>query len=163
MAYMQRWNPFRRKDGDDLSPRGSSFQRLQQEMNRLFEDFFDDSSMLTRSRDQSLRGFSPRVDISEDAESLKISAELPGMTKDDVEITATDDSLTIQGEKRSESEQEQEEGVFRTERSYGFFKRTIPLPVGAEVDRAQATFDNGVLNIRLPKTGETKGRKLEIS
>lgn len=162
MADMQRWNPFRRDENSELARRDSSFQRLQQEMNRLFEDFFNESSMLTRSREDGLRGFSPRVDISEDAESLKISAELPGMSQDDVEITATADSLTIQGEKRSESEEE-DEGVFRTERSYGFFKRTIPLPVGADVDGAQATFDNGVLNIRLPKTGESEGRKLEIT
>lgn len=160
------------RSGDGSSGDGSMtrrggrdpFRRLQNEMNRLFENFgsgmsWSGGSSMQRSGFEG--GFSPRVDVSEDAESLKINAELPGMNADDVEITATEDSVTIKGEKKSEST-EKGDDFFHSERSYGYFKRSIPLPVDADTDNAEATFKDGVLNIRMPKTGESKAKRLEI-
>ena len=93
-----------------------------------------------------------------------VKADLPGLKKEDVKIDITDDAITIQGERRSEH-QEEREGVYRSERSYGSFYRVVPLPEGAMTDQAKATFNNGVLEITMPAPPEqvTRGRRLEIS
>ena len=85
------------------------------------------------------------------------------MKKEDVAIDVTDDQITISGERRQEQENERG-GVYRSERSYGSFSRTIPLPEGAMTDQAKATFKNGMLEIRIPSPPEqvTRGRRLEI-
>ena len=145
----------------------SPFRQLQGEMNRLFEDFFGQSSMMMQrpghgSSGSMMQGrFSPRIDISEDTESVRITAEMPGMNKDDIEIYADEDSVTIRGEKRHE-ETKEDEGVYRSERSYGYFRRTIPLPVEVDTENSEAKFEKGVLNLRFPKVGEAKGKRLQI-
>jgi HSP20 family protein len=168
---LEKWRPFGSSRDENMPARRSNpMQRFQQEMNRLFEDVFQGSSMMQRREGGQQGGpmtrrgrFTPRIDISEDASQLKVSAELPGMDEGDVEITATRDTMTIQGEKTYESE-EQDENFHRTERSYGYFKRTIPMPADADIEGAEATFHNGVLDVRVPKTGEGREqKKLEIS
>lgn len=177
---MSEWNPFRDNDDEMPARRRESndpFRQLQNEMNRVFENFFDRSSSMMRrgggrsgemsrpnresGQQQMSRRFSPRVDMSEDAESLKVRAELPGMTKDDIELYADEEGLTIKGQKQHE-ETTEDEGFYRRERSYGYFQRTVPFPVGVDTDNANAEFRDGVLNVRLPKTGESKGKQLEI-
>ena len=107
--------------------------------------------------------FQPRVDVADEGEALRISAELPGMQRDDVEILAEDGALVLRGEKKLESERE-EQGVYRVERAFGSFQRVVPLPDGVDLDHAEAKFDKGVLTLRLPKTAAKKDgeRKIEI-
>lgn len=166
------WSPFGRDDEDVPSRRrrrnAPAFRNLQREMNRLFDDFFENSALRRTRGDRtpsnsSTRSFRPRIDVSEDDESLKVSAELPGLDKEDIQLTADDDSLTIRGEKSYETEEEDEdEGYYRSERSYGYFQRRIPFPVDVDTSEAKATFQDGVLDVRFPKTGESSGERLEI-
>ena len=175
---MSKWNPFREGSDQEMPARRQQsrdpFRRLQQEMNQVFENFFGrGGSMMRQSPGQSMqqqgeqRGgqmgqqFRPQIDVSEDAESLTVTAELPGLSKDDIELYCDDDSVTIKGEKQHE-ETKEEEGFYRQERSYGFFQRTIPFPVGVDTDNADAQFQDGVLHVRFPKTGESRGKRLEI-
>jgi HSP20 family protein len=121
-------------------------RRFSEEMDRMFEDFG-----LARGG----RGFgggqsalwSPAVEVFERDNNLVVRADLPGMSKDDVEMT--DDALVIQGERKSEREEERE-GWYRSERSYGEFYRLIPLPEGVNADQAKARFENGVLEVTAP-------------
>jgi HSP20 family protein len=108
--------------------------------------------------------FQPRIDVIDDGETLRISAELPGMNREDVEIRVEDEVLVLRGEKYLESQTENQ-GCYRLERAFGRFERVIPLPDGVDVDRAEARFDKAVLTIRLPKVAAEPptGRRLEIT
>ncbi|HBP17215.1 MAG TPA: heat-shock protein Hsp20 [Planctomycetes bacterium] len=103
--------------------------------------------------DHSLASFSPRVDVVDEKDHLRVSAEIPGLGPEDVHLSVQEGLLTLKGEKRHEAESE-EEGCFRTERSYGFFERRVPLPRDVDTEQAEATFEKGVLAIRFPKRGE---------
>jgi HSP20 family protein len=105
----------------------------------------------------------PDIGVKQEGHDLVVRADLPGLKKDDVSIDITDHDLTISGERRQEQESERG-GVYRSERTYGSFCRAIPLPEGAIADQAKATFNNGVLEIRMPAPPEqvTRGRRLEI-
>jgi HSP20 family protein len=94
---------------------------------------------------------------------LVIRADVPGLTKDDVTVDIADDQLTIRGERRYDHEEERD-GVFRSERSYGSFCRIVPLPQGAIADSAKATFNSGVLEIvvQAPSFDVRRGRRIEI-
>ncbi|WP_287759288.1 Hsp20/alpha crystallin family protein [Acidiphilium sp.] len=145
------------------------FESLRREVNRLFEDF--DGGLLRRALPTSLpfepflsRGLgAPAVDIVEQEKAFVITAELPGLTEKDVEIKATDDTLAITGEKRTE--QETSEADYQLcERRYGKFERRFSLPAGADASKIEARFANGVLTITLPKRPEAirAERKIEI-
>ncbi len=146
------------------------FRMLEQfadEMDRVFDDF---GFGRWRSR-QPWRGllssenmWTPDVEIFHRNSELVIHADLPGLTKDDVKVDVTDNQLTIEGERHRQHEEEQE-GVYRSERSYGRFSRVIPLPEGAMADQAKATFKDGVLEVTMPAPPEQarRGRRLEIS
>ncbi|MGE8163631.1 Hsp20/alpha crystallin family protein [Paraburkholderia sp. NPDC080076] len=109
--------------------------------------------------DFSASEFQPRIDVTDDGDALRIVAELPGMTRDDVELEVIEDMLIISGDKRFESTSE-EQGCYRVERSFGHFQRAVPLPAGIDLDRAEARFENGVLTLRVPKaTGEPAARR----
>lgn len=170
------WTPFRRGDNNNSNvparrenggSGGQGLTRLQSEMNRMFDDFFGSSgsqwSMPSQFfGDYSPSKFVPRMDIAESGNNLKVSAELPGMTADDIEINCESDRLQIRGEKRHETTEE-DEGYYRTERSFGSFERTIPLPEDVEIEQAQANFKDGVLTVEIPKVeGKTRKRKLDI-
>jgi HSP20 family protein len=104
----------------------------------------------------------PRIEVLQNNGQLMVRADLPGLTKDDVNVELMDDMLTISGERKEEKE-EKREGFYRSERSYGSFYREIPLPEGAKTEEAAATFRNGVLEITMPVPKvETFTRKLEI-
>jgi HSP20 family protein len=135
--------------------------RLMQEM---WRDPFAGFGQLERwFGDFSPSVFQPRIDVVDDGEALRITAELPGMDRDDVELLVEEDTLVLRGEKHLESKSE-EEGCYRLERAFGSFQRVIPLPDGVDVDDAEARFDKGVLTIRLPKTAAEKSgvRRLEV-
>jgi HSP20 family protein len=108
-------------------------------------------------------GWWPEIEVTEKNGELKIHADLPGMKKEDINVEFTDDALIISGERTQETEEERE-GYFHSERNYGSFFRSIPLPEGANPDKANAFLHDGVLEVTLavPKR-ELKGRKLEIT
>ena len=122
---------------------------------------------MSREMEQPFGGsnpfWSPEVDVVQRGDQLIVTADLPGMNKDDVTIDVTDDRITIRGERRSERE-DTRDGVYRSERSYGSFQRVIPLPEGAITEQAKATFKDGVLEITMPAppAQATRGRRLEI-
>ncbi len=136
----------------------SIMRRMSEEMDRAF------SSSMGLNRWSGESGmWNPAVDIRERNGNIEITAELPGMNKEDVHVECTDEGLIIQGEKRRESQKE-EGGVHRTERSYGRFYRMIPQPEGAQTDQAKAEFKNGVLDVRIPVPEQKqKGRQIPIS
>lgn len=113
--------------------------------------------------DFSPRTFVPRIDIVDAGKTLKVTAELPGMTADDIDLQVQQGSLVLTGEKRIETSSE-EDGCYHTERSFGSFRRVIPLPEDLNVDKVDARFDNGVLSIDIPKreNGRAKSTRINV-
>jgi HSP20 family protein len=108
--------------------------------------------------------WSPQVETFRRGDNLVVRADLPGLERDDVNVEVTDDNaLTISGERRQEAVEDRE-GYYRSERSYGRFFRSIPLPEGVDADRVEASFKNGVLEVTLPapKREERRGRKVNV-
>jgi len=134
--------------------RDSPFTVLQHQVNQLFDSF------VKGLPDAGLGGldkFQPSVDISETDSTVLVTAELPGMSEADVELTVSPsgDALILKGEKRTETEEGEEGTSFhRIERSYGSFRRTVALPSHVEHDGAEALFENGVLSVTLRKSPE---------
>lgn len=107
--------------------------------------------------------FTPRVDIADTEKALTFHAELPGLVKEDVKISVTDGNmLTIRGEKKRE-EKKEEKNFLRVERSWGSFTRSFALPDNLDTESINAAFDNGVLNIEIPKREPVKPKELEIN
>jgi HSP20 family protein len=144
-------------------------RRFTKDMERLFEDFGDFSfpGFLPRSFVPFTTEFKdfdwmPQVEVMKSNGDFMVKADLPGLTKDNVKVELTDEALTISGERKEEKE-EKEKDFYRSERSYGRFFRQIPLPEGAKTDKANATFTNGVLEVKIPVAKmESHARKLEI-
>ncbi len=153
-----------------LTPLGF-MRRFTEDMDRLFDDFVRNPFGLTTGRQGGLLSglgglqgtWSPQIEVLQRDTDLVVRAELPGLNKDDVQVEVNDDVLTIRGERRQEHE-ETRGGVYHSERSYGNFNRTIPLPEGVIAESAKATFKNGVLEITMqaPPSETRKGRRLEI-
>lgn len=151
-------------------------QRFRDEMDRIFEDFGVGRGWMAprfarrwfgpawRDLEPEWGAFGPDIDVFQRGNELIIRADLPGMKKDDIQVDVTEDSISIQGERKREYEEERD-GVYRAERSYGRFSRVIPLPEGTITDQAKATFENGVLEITMPAPPEqvARGRRLEIT
>ena len=139
------------RSGQDLEVKrrgsGHPLATLHHEIDRLFDDMwrgFDRPVFGELGRWEGLA--SPRVDVSEDEEAVRVSAELPGMGEDDVEVVLSDGRLTIKGEKKSE-EEKSEEGYIYRERSYGTFQRSFPVGADIAADKVEAVFENGVLTV----------------
>jgi len=129
---------------------------LHDEMSRLFTG--DAGS----SREEMMRGaWNPSVDVFEDKENLVIEAELPGVKKEDFDVSVENNVLTLRGERRFEKKDEGD-NYHRVERSYGSFTRSFTLPQNVSGEGAQADFEDGVLRITLPKREETKARKIVV-
>ena len=108
------------------------------------------------------RTFQPSIDVTDEDKHVRVTAELPGLGKDDVEVTVQDGVLTIRGEKKSEQSTD-EDGCYRLERYFGTFQRVLPLPPDIDPDGAEAKFDNGVLTVRVPKTdGASQARRIDV-
>lgn len=132
---------------------------LQDEMTRLFTGV----APAHLNREEMTHGaWAPSVDIYEDKDCLILEAELPGMTRDDFEISVENNVITLKGERRFEKKAEGD-NYHRVERSYGSFTRSFTLPQTITADGATADFENGILRVSLPKREETKARKIEIS
>jgi HSP20 family protein len=141
----------------------SALQRVADEMERMFDDFgLGGRWTAPLWRQTSVGAWAPDIEVFQQNNELTIKADLPGLKKDEVSVDISDDVVTIQGERKREHEEERE-GVYRSERSYGSFYRVIPLPEGAISEQAKATFRDGVLEITMPAPPSTKGRRLEIS
>jgi HSP20 family protein len=141
-----RWEPVR------------ELNSLQSEMNRLFNTFFDTP---TTAGNGGARRWIPSMDLVETESHYVLRADLPGLGEGDVSIELDDTVLTVSGERKSEHE-EKKEGFHRVERSFGTFRRSLTLPDGVDADAIAATFDKGVLEVRIPKPEERKPRRVEI-
>jgi HSP20 family protein len=142
-----RYDPFR-----DL-------RTLQEEVNRLF------STNLTRGFGEEGIGrgaWNPTVDIYENKDQIVLEAELPGMNRDDFELTVESNVITLRGERRFEKKDESD-NYHRVERSYGSFTRSFTLPHTVSAEGATAEYSNGVLRVILPKREETKSRRIEVT
>jgi HSP20 family protein len=152
----------------------SLMRRMMEDLDRMFEEFGSPRSAgggasLQRTRDDLSRGglagvdWVPAIEAFERDGQFVVRAELPGLTKDDVRIQITDDGLLIEGERRQGMEAEEEGGIYRSERVYGRFSRYLNLPDRVDPDKAQARFDNGVLEITIAMTDQgARGRRIEI-
>jgi HSP20 family protein len=166
-----RWGGLRRWEDDErpLEPFLREMNTLHKEMDRLFDEFWKGSGrsfMPTppwqmSSEPWSAMPVTPRIDATEDDKAYQIRAELPGMDREDVDITLADGMLTIRGEKKREDEEKGKE-YYRKERTFGSFRRTLPVP--SEVDESQivASFRKGVLTIELPKSEEARRKITHI-
>ena len=131
---------------------------LQSEMNRLFNTFFD----VPQGNGGAGRRWVPAMDLVETEDHFVLRADLPGMTENDVSIELEDNVLTLAGERKSEHEA-RGEGYYRVERASGSFSRSLTLPEGIDPDSVEAAFENGVLEVRVPKPEERKPRRVSIS
>lgn len=134
-------------------------QSLQQQINRLFEQF--DNEVFNRSEELGGGMFAPAVDVKEDADAYVVQLEAPGVARDDIEITLQDNALVIRGVKKQTKEKR--EGQFRrVERSYGSFSRSLSLPRSVAAKEVSANLEDGVLTVRLPKSEDAKPRQISI-
>jgi HSP20 family protein len=129
----------------------SMLQKLHSEMNRVFDGFSQGLGLRRHYWSEPFSGIDARVDVKDDGDKVVVTAEVPGVLMEDLEITATANYLSIAGEKKREKEEEKK-GYYHMERQYGYFRRVVPLPCEIESDAVDAVFKDGVLTISLPKT-----------
>jgi HSP20 family protein len=142
-------------------------RRFGEEMDSLFADFGIGRGWLApieKGTNLAQGLWSPEVEVFERGKDLVVRADLPGLTKDDVNVEVADNGITIEGERKNEVNEE-DEGYYRSERTYGKFYRRVPLPHGVKAEDAEATFRDGVLEITMPAAArdQKKSRKLQIS
>lgn len=141
------WDPF------------TDLEKIKMQMNQLFNTSF------TREGDRNaglLDGvWSPAVDIYDSKESILVKADIPGLNKEDIDVTVHGDTLVIKGEKKNEKEVKEKDYV-RTERFYGNFQRAIRLPSEVETNKVDATYKNGVLELVLPKSEKAKPKQIKL-
>ncbi len=152
-----RWNPLRDVTAWHGADLATDYSNVQREIDRVFDRFLrggvtDDSTVCT---------WLPPVDIVEKENEYQVHIELPGVDKSDVKINVANSVLTIKGEKKTESE-ENNKNYHRTERCYGSFQRSFTLPTSVKADKIEATYNNGVLMIVLPKVEEAKPKEIEV-
>ncbi|MBD3334305.1 MAG: Hsp20 family protein [Candidatus Eisenbacteria bacterium] len=147
-----RWQPRTTKEWDPL--RG--FDAMTRDLNRLFG-----WNLGRQARDLENGTWLPPMDILGDEETYVVRMDLPGLSKDDVQISMENGVLTVSGERKHEVEKK-DDCYHCAERAYGKFERSVTLPSDVDTDKTEATFKNGVLEIRLPKTEQAKSRKIAI-
>jgi HSP20 family protein len=154
MTYLTRWQR------PELSawPAFGRLTNLRDEIDRLFEAPL--AELVCNS--QLLSGWTPALDVFEDQDHFTVKAELPGMKKEDIEVSMHEGSLSISGERKSQSKHE-EANIYRAERFFGRFQRTVGLPAPVAGDRIKAQYKDGVLTVTLPKTEEAKPKRIEVN
>jgi len=130
---------------------------LRDEIDRLFEAPLAELARSTHL----LSGWTPALDMHEDKDNVYVRLEVPGMKKEDIELSLHDGSLSIAGERKGEEKSEDAE-VYRAERFFGRFQRTITLPTAVAVDKVKAHYAEGVLTVTLPKAEEAKPKRIDI-
>ncbi len=147
MALM-RWSPAR------------ELMNIQEEMNRLIHRFLG-PGLLEETELPTPTTWYPLVDIKETGNEFIVTAELPGMNKNDIHITYKDGVLTLEGE-RKQAKEEKSVNFHRVERRYGKFYRTFQLPAMVQEDKIEAHYKDGILTVRLPKAEEAKAKEIEV-
>ena len=147
MTVLTRWDPYR------------EFSTLQDRMNRLFNASFN-----SEGRDESLTtsSFAPAVDVYEDEHDITLKIEVPGIDEKDIDVRIENNTLTVHGERKIEKE-EKEENYRRIERQYGSFTRTFTLPNTVDSDTVSATYEKGVLKVKLAKKAEAKPKQIKVN
>jgi HSP20 family protein len=143
----------------------SELARWEREMERMFDDFLGRKMRPwwpERWLPAGMEISAPAVDLFEEKDDIVVKAELPGMGKENIQVNLTDHNLTIRGEKKKE-EEVKEENYYRSERSYGSFVRSIELPADVQADKVKASFKNGVLEVRMPKTEQAKAKEIKVN
>lgn len=144
-----KWSPFK------------ELEDMRKDIERMFEEFFEPFPR-RRRRWWSREGMVvPNIDVYDKKGEVVVKAELPGVEKDNIDITITKDTLTIKGEIKKD-EEVKEEDYYAREISYGSFARTIALPMEVDSEKAKATFKNGILEIVLPKKEEAKPKEIKV-
>jgi HSP20 family protein len=144
LTGLTRWDPFR----DILS--------LQDRLNRAFSD-----PMTRLASAEAVGNWFPAVDIREEPDAVVLSAELPGMNRDDIEVKVENGTITLRGEKKQEKEVNSD-GAYRLERYFGSFARSFVLPTTIDADTIKATYKDGVLEVVLPKADGARPRRITI-
>lgn len=132
----------------------SGINEFEAQMNRLFNGW-------PEWMDNESTAWTPAVDLKENENDYELIADLPGMTKDDINLTVVDDVVTLKGERKNEQETDKE-GYHRIERSYGAFQRSFRIPEGVEANKVDAHFNDGVLKVKLPKSEARKPKQIEV-
>lgn len=143
---------FKRPDAWEM-PSWNRLSNLRDELDRLFD------STLSQA-DPGLFGWTPALDVYENPDKFVVRVELPGMKKDELEISLHENSLTVAGERRKESSQSAEPS--RSERYFGRFQRTFALPKAVQENKIEATYKDGILTVTLPKAEESKPKKIQV-
>lgn len=150
MTTLTRWNPLA-----EMATMRNAMERFFDEP--FVEPFFEPLRLWTRPLDE----FRPAMDVAEENGAYIVKTSLPGVKPEDVEITLSDNRLTIKGEAKEDKEIKKEDYQMR-ERRYGSFMRTMTLPTTIKDDKVEATYENGVLTLRLPKAEEVKPKKIAV-
>jgi HSP20 family protein len=153
MSHLIRWQ---RPSFPSWSPL-NRLSSLRSEIDRLFENPLAELSHASRL----LSGWSPSLDVQEDKDNFYVQAELPGMRKEEIELTLHDGSLSISGERKADQKYEEAE-VYRAERFVGRFQRTVALPTPVAADKVKAQYKDGILTVTLPKSEEAKPKQIEV-
>jgi len=137
------------------------FERMEEVFDEFFRRPFGRTMLPVLPRMLGEMEATPSVDIYEEGDTIIVKSELPGMTKEEIEVNLTDDTITLSGEKKKEEKIEKKD-YFRMERSYGSFKRSFALPVEVQTNKAKASFTDGVLEVKVPKTEAAKKKEHKI-
>lgn len=153
MSYLTRWQR------NELAwPGFGGVSSLRDEIDRLFEAPLAELARSSRL----LSGWTPALDVFEDKDSVVVKAELPGLKREDIEVSLHNGSLSISGERKAETQREDAD-VYRSERIFGRFQRTVTLPTPVSGDKVKAQYQEGVLTITLPKTEEAKPKQINVN
>jgi HSP20 family protein len=147
MAQLSVWDPFR------------TLARMREDMDRLTSGW---SGGITPETTFAGGVWAPPVNIAETDDSYSITADLPGLSKDDIKVTYQNGVLTIQGERKEEKEENNKKNWHRMERVYGMFERSFRLPMPVKAEQVQAEFKDGVLKLTVPKAEEAKPKQIEV-
>jgi HSP20 family protein len=153
-----------KQDRATLAPSGwgsltpfNDLNRIRNQLDRIFEDPFS----LATPTSSFFEGWNPAVDIYEDKDKYVVNAELPGMRREDIDVSLDGNTLTISGERKQEEEKKEGEN-YRSERYFGRFQRCVTLPSGVDANKIQASYKDGVLTVTLPKSEEAKPKQIQV-
>jgi HSP20 family protein len=156
------WNWGEKKVPVKRTEESDPIRQLQYGMNRLFSEFFDSFELSPFGTfGGSLGVFNPQIDVVENDQEYKVTAELPGLAEKDIQVSLDRNVLTISGEKKAEKESKGD-NFYHMERAYGSFRRTIPLPGEVNPEQIDATFKKGVLKITLPKLSGAQAKRISV-
>jgi len=150
--------PWKHQEHEENAP--LSLHRFRNEMDRLFQSFFDEPfGAVGRSWAQA--GWGPPLDVQETDKEILVRAEIPGVHADELELSISGGALVISGEKK-ETEEKKEKGYFYQERRFGSFRREVPLPSAVDEENVTAEYKDGVLHVTLHKAQEALPRKIQV-